>query len=122
MGTKSAWTPERRARQAEVIRRAKPWEKSTGPKTDEGKAISSRNAHKGLGREERRQMDRLARLHHALMRELIARDGVKPFSPHQQSSRKRKRSAAATARCEQRIQDLWLRIEGFGLSERLQLS
>lgn len=44
MGTKSAWTPERRARQAEIIRQTKPWEKSTGPKTEEGKAASSRNA------------------------------------------------------------------------------
>lgn len=44
MGTKSAWTPERRARQAEIIKQTKPWEKSTGPRTDEGKAISSRNA------------------------------------------------------------------------------
>ena len=44
VGTKSAWTPERRARQAEIIRKTKPWLKSTGPKTEEGKAISSRNA------------------------------------------------------------------------------
>jgi hypothetical protein len=47
MGTKSAWTPERRARQAEMIRRTKPWEKSTGPKTEAGKAISARNAYLG---------------------------------------------------------------------------
>ena len=44
MGTKSAWTPERRARQAEIIRRTKPWESSTGPKTEVGKAASSQNA------------------------------------------------------------------------------
>lgn len=44
MGTKSAWTPERRAQQAERIRLTKPWEKSTGPKTAEGKAVCSRNA------------------------------------------------------------------------------
>ena len=31
------WTPERRARQAELIRQTKPWEKSTGPKTQTGK-------------------------------------------------------------------------------------
>jgi hypothetical protein len=47
MGTKSAWTEERRARQAEIIRQTKPWEKSTGPKTEEGKTISSRNAYLG---------------------------------------------------------------------------
>lgn len=44
MGTKSAWTPERRARQAERIRQTRPWEHSTGPRTPEGKAVSSQNA------------------------------------------------------------------------------
>ena len=39
----NGWTPERRARQAELIRKWKPWEKSTGPKTDEGRAVVSRN-------------------------------------------------------------------------------
>jgi len=40
------WTEERRKRQAEMIRRHKPWEKSTGPKSDAGKAASSKNAVK----------------------------------------------------------------------------
>lgn len=48
MGTSSAWTPERRARQSERIRRVKPWEKSTGPRTVDGKFISSQNALKHL--------------------------------------------------------------------------
>lgn len=47
MGTKSAWTPERRARQAELIRQTKPWEFSTGPRSDAGKAVSARNAYAG---------------------------------------------------------------------------
>lgn len=47
MGTKGAWTPERRAKQAAVIARTLPWEKSTGPRTERGKAISSRNACTG---------------------------------------------------------------------------
>ena len=38
------WTPEDRARQADLIRTQKPWEKSTGPKTERGKRASSRNA------------------------------------------------------------------------------
>ena len=46
VGTRSAWTPERRAKQAEAIRRWQPWEKATGPRSDAGKAISSRNADK----------------------------------------------------------------------------
>lgn len=44
MGSKSAWTEERRARQAEIVRETKPWLKSTGPKTAEGKLASSQNA------------------------------------------------------------------------------
>jgi hypothetical protein len=43
----SAWTSERRARQAAQIRHWRPWEKSTGPRSPEGKATSSRNAWKG---------------------------------------------------------------------------
>jgi len=41
------WTPERKARQAELIRNWKPWEQATGPKTNEGKARTARNAFKG---------------------------------------------------------------------------
>ena len=48
MGTKNAWSAERRARQAEIIKRTKPWNSATGPRTDEGKARSSRNADKGI--------------------------------------------------------------------------
>ena len=43
----NGWTPERRARQAELIRNWKPWQKSTGPRTDEGKARTARNGFKG---------------------------------------------------------------------------
>jgi len=43
MGSKSAWTPERREKQREAIKRAQPWLKSTGPKTSLGKARSSLN-------------------------------------------------------------------------------
>ena len=43
----SGWTHERRARQAELIRTWRPWEKSTGPRSDEGKARTARNGFKG---------------------------------------------------------------------------
>lgn len=43
-GTKAAWTPERRARQSEIIQCTKPWRHSTGPRTKEGKVKVSRNA------------------------------------------------------------------------------
>ncbi|WP_224790004.1 hypothetical protein [Pseudomonas fluorescens] len=39
--------PERRARQAELIRQWRPWEQSTGPRSAEGKAVASRNAWTG---------------------------------------------------------------------------
>jgi hypothetical protein len=37
-------TPERWAKQAEVIKRWKPWSQSTGPRTEKGKAVTSQNA------------------------------------------------------------------------------
>ena len=43
----NGWTPERRARQAELIRKWRPWKKSTGPKTEAGKVAVSQNAYKG---------------------------------------------------------------------------
>jgi hypothetical protein len=42
----NGWTAERKARQAQLIRTWRPWERSTGPKTQQGKARSSRNADK----------------------------------------------------------------------------
>lgn len=57
MGTSAAWTPERRAKQAENIRRWKPWKKSTGPRTPEGKARSSRNADRGVAAMEARILE-----------------------------------------------------------------
>ncbi len=43
----NGWTLKRRARQSAAIRRWKPWERSTGPLTADGKANASRNADKG---------------------------------------------------------------------------
>ena len=43
----NGWTPERRAQQAELIRQWRPWEKSTGPRTPDGKNTVARNAYKG---------------------------------------------------------------------------
>lgn len=45
----SGWTPERRARQAELIRNWRPWEQSTGPRSKAGKARTARNGFKGGG-------------------------------------------------------------------------
>jgi hypothetical protein len=40
------WTQEQRDRQAELIRTSKIWERSTGPRTELGKAVVARNALK----------------------------------------------------------------------------
>ena len=43
----NGWTPERRARQSQAIRRWRPWDRSTGPRTPQGKAQAAQNAYKG---------------------------------------------------------------------------
>ena len=45
----NGWTKERRARQAAIIRRVKPWKSGTGPKSAAGKAKSKMNAFKHGG-------------------------------------------------------------------------
>lgn len=60
---RNGWTAERRAKQAEAIRRWQPWHQSTGPTSDAGKARSSRNADRGGKRAAmRREMARLRML------------------------------------------------------------
>jgi hypothetical protein len=60
----NGWTPERRARQAEAIKRWRPWERSTGPRTAEGKATASRNGWKGGRRELLRELALLLKKQH----------------------------------------------------------
>jgi len=43
---RGGWSPERRARQAVLIRSWAPWQRSTGPKTEAGKLRCSQNALK----------------------------------------------------------------------------
>ena len=44
-------TPEHRRLRAELIKRWRPWEKSTGPKSKKGKAIVAQNGFRGNPRE-----------------------------------------------------------------------
>ena len=44
---RNGWTAERRKAQSQAIQRWKPWQQSTGAKTEEGKAKVSQNAYKG---------------------------------------------------------------------------
>ena len=69
----TSWTPARRARQAELIRTWRPWERSTGPITPEGKAACARNAWKGGHRARLRELVRLVNDEVRASRELLAR-------------------------------------------------
>ena len=42
------WTAEQRKQQSLKIKQWQPWTKSTGARTAEGKAVSAKNAYKGL--------------------------------------------------------------------------
>jgi len=54
----NGWTLERRRKQSEAIRKWKPWQRSTGPKTVEGKSRVSLNAFKhGMRSAEIRQIE-----------------------------------------------------------------
>lgn len=85
-----AWSPARRARQAVLIRGWAPWQRSTGPRTDEGKAVSSLNATRHGGRS-RAFIARLRRIRHALR--LAARNIaiVRAHLRLQDASRRRER-------------------------------
>ena len=54
----NGWTPERRARQAELVKTWRPWEASTGPRSAAGKAVVARNAWKGGVRSMLREFSR----------------------------------------------------------------
>lgn len=62
------WTAEARARQAELIKTWRPWERSTGPRTSDGKAKVALNAWKGGKRPALEELSKLlseALRHHA---------------------------------------------------------
>lgn len=63
------WTPEQRRRQSEAIRRWKPWQQATGPRTTEGKRRSAKNALKhGCRSRVVRSLRRLERDHRGISR------------------------------------------------------
>ena len=62
------WTTEERVRQSQLIQCWQPWNKSTGARTPEGKAVSSRNAHKGGIRSICREMSTLFRDYKDMMK------------------------------------------------------
>ena len=66
----NGWTPERRARQAQLIHTWRPWERSTGPRTVMGKARVARNAFKGDWRGQLRELRELLSEHSLTLREV----------------------------------------------------
>ena len=62
------WTTEERKKQSMLIQRWKPWNKSRGPKTTDGKERSKMNARKhGMRSIEAQEMQKMF---HALLREM----------------------------------------------------
>jgi len=67
----NGWTLERRQRQAALIRHWRPWEQSTGPRTEAGKQASARRGYKGGTREMLRQLGRALREQRQALRHII---------------------------------------------------
>jgi len=59
------WSPERRARQAALVRRWQPWRRSTGPQSEAGRARAAQNALKH-GHRSRAHILQLRRVRHAI--------------------------------------------------------
>lgn len=68
----NSWTPERRARQAEMIRTWRPWEQATGPKSVEGKERVARNAWRGGHRQKLRDLSSMVNAEIRQAREMVA--------------------------------------------------
>ncbi|CAN5738932.1 hypothetical protein BH11PSE12_BH11PSE12_04030 [soil metagenome] len=68
----NGWTTERRKRQAELIRQWAPWAKSTGPRSQAGKAAVSRNSWRGGHRQQLRELSKLVNEEIRQARDMIA--------------------------------------------------
>lgn len=66
----NGWTAERRRKQSQLMMTTRPWERSTGPKTEQGKANSSRNAFKGGFRQQIQDMRKLLKAQQAQLETL----------------------------------------------------
>jgi release factor glutamine methyltransferase len=65
------WTPEKKSKQARIIQKYRPWERTTGPKTIEGKAKSAQNALKhGFRSRDYAELCRLLRLQDEYVRQV----------------------------------------------------
>lgn len=57
----NGWTLERKKRQAKLIKNWRPWEKSTGPRTEKGKQASAMRGYKGGTRKMLRELGKALR-------------------------------------------------------------
>ena len=72
LAVKKHWSPEARAAARLRVISSKPWKKSTGPRTERGKKISSMNAYKhGYYSQEMRDIRALLRVMDARLQLLI---------------------------------------------------
>ena len=74
MSQTNGWTEQRRQTQSELIRTWKPWQKSTGPRTPEGKAKVAQNSFKGGIRPLQRKIAETLRKHRRSLAELSTKD------------------------------------------------
>ena len=68
----NGWTLERRKQQAELIRQWKPWAKSTGPKSQEGKERVARNPWRGGHRQQLRALTKMVNAEIRQARDLVS--------------------------------------------------
>jgi len=68
----NGWTPERRKRQAELIKSWRPWEQSTGPLSAEGKERVARNSWRGGHRQQLRELSKMVNAEIRQARDMIA--------------------------------------------------
>ncbi len=85
----NGWTLERRQKQSAAIQRWKPWERSTDPKTPEGKARSAANADKGLGWHEIRELRHVLRVNVRRSTVKSKRSQTQPLCPLSRAERTR---------------------------------
>lgn len=71
---KNSWTLERRKKQRERIMQNKPWLKSTGPITEDGKKASSQNARSSFIKFSCAELDQLMRKQDKVLRKLSKLD------------------------------------------------
>ena len=70
------WKPERKRKQAEVIRKWQPWARSIGTKSLEGKAVVALNTWKGRQLEQLREIVKMVNTEMVEARELLAKSSI----------------------------------------------